>query len=79
MDEHAQGGQDGEAGRERALSERVLRLEESLGFAAYEADQLGAHVRALMGAIDALAKRVERLEARLARMSEPDEPPAGTA
>lgn len=79
MDTHAQGHQDGDAGRERALSDRLLRLEESLGFAAHEADQLGSHVRALMGAIDALAKRVERLETGLARLSEPQEPPAGAA
>jgi phage shock protein A len=49
------------------LAARVLRLEEHAAFAAHESEQLGEQVRALMGKIEALGRRVEGLEARLRR------------
>lgn len=55
------------------LAQRVRALEEALGFASHESDQLRAHFLELTRAVEALERKVRRLEGELARRDQGDE------
>ena len=53
---------------------RLQAIEEALGYASHEADQLKAHFLALTRALESLERRVNSLESRLASNSLGQEP-----
>jgi hypothetical protein len=57
-----------------STSARLLAIEEALGYASHEADQLKAHFLALTRALESLERRVNTLESRLASSSQSQEP-----
>lgn len=59
------------------LIKRIERLEESHAFAEHTADQIGEQIREAFRALEALARRVDRLENRVTDLAEPPEPEGG--
>lgn len=53
---------------------RIQAIEEALGYASHEADQLKAHFLALTRALESLERRVNTLESRLASSSQSQDP-----
>jgi hypothetical protein len=56
------------------ISDRIQAIEEALGYASHEADQLKAHFLALTRALESLERRVNTLESRLASGPQSQEP-----
>lgn len=56
------------------LIKRIERLEESHAFAEHTADQISEQLRNAFRALDALSKRLDRLENRVTVLAEPPEP-----
>ncbi len=68
-----------ESSRTRDAESRLTRIEESLGFAQHDLDELSAQVRGVHDALAAMAKRLDRLERRLDESHTGDnEPESGT-
>lgn len=56
------------------INDRIQAIEEALGYASHEADQLKAHFLALTRALESLERRVNTLESRLASSSQSQDP-----
>jgi len=56
------------------LIKRIERLEESHSFAEHTADQISGQLREAFRALDALNKRLDRLEGRVSELAEPADP-----
>jgi hypothetical protein len=69
MDDPDGGGRSLAAREADELAKRLRRIEESCAQASYDQDQLSAHVRELMQAIERATARVARLERMIAGLS----------
>lgn len=52
---------------------RLTRIEESLGFAQHDLDELSSQVRSLHAALAAMSKRIDRLERRMTETESGDD------
>jgi uncharacterized coiled-coil protein SlyX len=68
-----------ESSRSRDADVRLTRIEESLGFAQHDLDELSTQVRALHDSLAAMAKKLDRLERRLYENASGDNEPENGA
>jgi len=54
-------------------SDRLTRIEETLGFAQHDLDKLSTQVREIFDAVAGLSKRMDTLERRLTDICDPPE------